>query len=174
MVDLASELAHARMYTMRELNQDTARVMKEINEANEPAVITRHGRFIALMFPLVHANVESRVLAAVVDAVEYRSQLTGETTASGIHDAQTVADDLDLTVNLSQHNNRELGTPPAYGQPAVIRSVGRTFHVSLDGLSPSQRATIHRAAELGEFAEEDELRRAIAAMRRENESGSST
>ena len=51
----------ARIYTMRDLNQRTAEVMKDVEE-HGPAFITRHGRFIAVITPL-EGGVERRVLA---------------------------------------------------------------------------------------------------------------
>ena len=53
----------ALVYTMRDLNQQTARVMSEIEETGKPAFITRHGRFVAIIKPLPPGQVESRVLA---------------------------------------------------------------------------------------------------------------
>ncbi len=52
----------ALVFTMRDLNQRTARVMEAIEKAGKPTVITRHGRFIAIIVPLVAGQVESRVL----------------------------------------------------------------------------------------------------------------
>jgi len=57
-----------RVYTMRELNQRTAEVIKEINESGKPGVITRHGRFVALITPLANKDVEAAVLSAVLAA----------------------------------------------------------------------------------------------------------
>jgi prevent-host-death family protein len=53
----------AQVYTMRELNQRTAEVMREIEEHKAPAFITKHGRFVAMITPLQPGQVESRVLA---------------------------------------------------------------------------------------------------------------
>ncbi len=53
----------AQVYTMRDLNQRTAEVMREIEERGASAFITRHGRFVAMITPLVAGQVESRVLA---------------------------------------------------------------------------------------------------------------
>jgi len=49
---------------MRELNQRTAEVMKDI-EKHGPAFITKHGRFVAVITPLSPGQVESAVLAAM-------------------------------------------------------------------------------------------------------------
>ena len=54
--------AQARIYTMRDLNQRTAEVMRDIEEHGRPAFITKHGRFVAVIRPL-GGEVESRVLA---------------------------------------------------------------------------------------------------------------
>jgi antitoxin (DNA-binding transcriptional repressor) of toxin-antitoxin stability system len=52
----------ALIYTMRELNQQTARIMSEIERTGRTAFITRHGRFVATITPLEPGQVESRVL----------------------------------------------------------------------------------------------------------------
>jgi antitoxin (DNA-binding transcriptional repressor) of toxin-antitoxin stability system len=49
------------IYTMRQLNQKTATVLEEIGK-NGPALITRHGHFVAMITPL-GGQVESRVLS---------------------------------------------------------------------------------------------------------------
>ena len=53
----------ALVFTMRELNQQTARIMGQIEKTGKPAFVTRHGRFVALIMPLASGQVESRVLA---------------------------------------------------------------------------------------------------------------
>ena len=53
------------VYTMRELNQQTSRIMSLIEKTGKPAFITRHGQFIALITPLAPGQVESRVLTAM-------------------------------------------------------------------------------------------------------------
>lgn len=58
------QLDKARVVPMRELNQRTAAVLDEINKRGEPAVVTKHGRFVALITPLEHLGVESLVLSA--------------------------------------------------------------------------------------------------------------
>jgi antitoxin (DNA-binding transcriptional repressor) of toxin-antitoxin stability system len=55
----------ALVYTMRELNQQTARIMGQIEKTGKPAFITSHGRLIALIQPLAPGQVESRVLTAM-------------------------------------------------------------------------------------------------------------
>jgi antitoxin (DNA-binding transcriptional repressor) of toxin-antitoxin stability system len=53
----------ALVCTMRDLGQQTARVMAEIENSGQPAFITRHGRFVAVITPLAPGQVESQVLA---------------------------------------------------------------------------------------------------------------
>ena len=53
------------VYTMRDLNQNTARVITEIREAGKPAFITSYGRFIAIITPLEPGQVEQQALAAI-------------------------------------------------------------------------------------------------------------
>ncbi|MGX7825672.1 type II toxin-antitoxin system Phd/YefM family antitoxin [Actinokineospora sp. 24-640] len=58
-----TRLAEFKTYTMRELNQNTARVLDEINDSHIPAVVTKHGRFVALITPLRDSSVEQLVLS---------------------------------------------------------------------------------------------------------------
>ena len=53
---------------MRDLNQRTAEVMREIEE-HGPAFITKHGRFVAVIKPL-GGRVESLVLAAMAHEIK--------------------------------------------------------------------------------------------------------
>ena len=50
------------IYTMRDLNQQTARIMGEIEQTRKPAFITRHGRVVATIRPVMPGHIESRVL----------------------------------------------------------------------------------------------------------------
>lgn len=93
---LGVEILSAHTYTMRELNQRTAEVIKEINDSGMPAAITRRGRFVALITPLANEHVESMVLGAVLSAAENAQQLTGESTATGAYTAEDVAEELSL------------------------------------------------------------------------------
>lgn len=58
------------VYTMRQLNQQTAFVIGEI-EKNGPALITRHGRFVAAISPL-RGDLESRVLGEIAREIGKR------------------------------------------------------------------------------------------------------
>lgn len=95
-LEARSAVHHAHVYTMRELNHRTAEIIKEINEDGQPAVITRHGRFVALITPLASENVEAAVLGAVLDAAENSRQLTGERTVGALHRLGAVAEELDV------------------------------------------------------------------------------
>ena len=64
----------ALVITMRDLNQQTARVIEEIEKAGKPAVITRHGKFMAIIRPLAPGQVESRVLPEMARQVSNRDQ----------------------------------------------------------------------------------------------------
>jgi antitoxin (DNA-binding transcriptional repressor) of toxin-antitoxin stability system len=70
-------------FTMRYLNQKTAKAMQTVNDAKAPAVITRHGQFVALIFPLADVNVESALLGAIVEQTESLGHLLGS--ARGAH-----------------------------------------------------------------------------------------
>jgi antitoxin (DNA-binding transcriptional repressor) of toxin-antitoxin stability system len=60
------------VYTMRDLNQQTARVFSRIEQTGKPAFITRHGRFVAVIRPLSR-QAESRILAEVAREVAARA-----------------------------------------------------------------------------------------------------
>jgi prevent-host-death family protein len=53
----------ALVYTMRDLNQQTARIMGEVEKTGKPAFITKHGRFVAVIRPLSSKQIQSRLLA---------------------------------------------------------------------------------------------------------------
>jgi antitoxin (DNA-binding transcriptional repressor) of toxin-antitoxin stability system len=55
----------ALVFTVRDLDHRTGQVMDEIEKYQRPAVITRHGRFIATIKPLAPGQVESPVLGAI-------------------------------------------------------------------------------------------------------------
>lgn len=63
----AVELGHVKIYKMRELNHRTAAVVQEINDSGQPALVTRHGRFVALITPLLHKNLEGKLIAQVLE-----------------------------------------------------------------------------------------------------------
>jgi prevent-host-death family protein len=56
-------LGNGRVVSMRELNQRTSQVIDEINEGSGPAVVTKHGRIVALITPLAGRRIESLVLS---------------------------------------------------------------------------------------------------------------
>ena len=64
----------ALVYTMRDLNQQTASIMREIEKTGKPAFITRHGQFVAMITPLAPGQVESRVLAEMAREIADRTQ----------------------------------------------------------------------------------------------------
>jgi elongation factor Tu len=101
--DLSSGVDQVHVYTMRELNQDTAGTIQRINESGRPAVITRHGRFVAVIYPLANTPVEARAIARALEDVEVRGQLTGQSTVSGVYTAQEAADELDVTVDVGDN-----------------------------------------------------------------------
>jgi antitoxin (DNA-binding transcriptional repressor) of toxin-antitoxin stability system len=64
----------ALVFTMRDLNQQTARTMNEIEKTGQPAFITKHGRFVAIITPLAPGQVESRVLAEMAREIASRGR----------------------------------------------------------------------------------------------------
>ena len=63
----------ALVFTMRDLNQQSARIMTEIEKTGKPAFITRHGRFVAMITPLAPGQVESQVLAEMAYEIGKRT-----------------------------------------------------------------------------------------------------
>ncbi|SKO14294.1 hypothetical protein [Mycobacteroides abscessus] len=108
--DLSSGIGQVHLYTMRELNQDTAGTIAQINQSGIPGVITRHGRFVAVIYPLADTPIESYAVARALEDVETRNQLIGEATVTSISTAQAAADELDVNVDVSRAD-RELKRP---------------------------------------------------------------
>ena len=94
-----SRISSDHVYTMRQINQHTADVFREINESGEPAVITRRGRIIAIIHPLADSQVESAVIRQVIEGIEHKSQLTGETTLSRATSTEDVATQMGVAVH---------------------------------------------------------------------------
>lgn len=49
------------VYTMRELNQQTSRVLEEIKKYERPGFVTKRGRFEFLIVPLQPGEIESQM-----------------------------------------------------------------------------------------------------------------
>jgi antitoxin (DNA-binding transcriptional repressor) of toxin-antitoxin stability system len=62
----------AQVYPISQLNQHTSSVLDEINNSGRPAAITKHGRFVALVYPLAGVELESVVLSHGPLAEEFR------------------------------------------------------------------------------------------------------
>jgi antitoxin (DNA-binding transcriptional repressor) of toxin-antitoxin stability system len=60
------------VFTMRELNQDTSRVMGAIRNSGRPAYITLRGQYVAVVVPLKPGEIESQVLRELGE--RYRSE----------------------------------------------------------------------------------------------------
>jgi hypothetical protein len=62
----------ALVYTVLDLEQQSTRIMSQVEETREPAFITRDGRFIAVITPLAPGQVESRVLVEMAREIGKR------------------------------------------------------------------------------------------------------
>lgn len=76
-----TRLAEAKIYTMRQLNQDTGGVLREIAEEGQPAFVTRMGRFVAQISPVPASSFEARSLSLLLEQADAQDQYTGERTA---------------------------------------------------------------------------------------------
>lgn len=65
---LAVNAAEPEIVTMRRLSQDTSGVMTELVEGGHTAVVTKRGRFIALIVPIAPGVVEAAALDQVVSS----------------------------------------------------------------------------------------------------------
>jgi antitoxin (DNA-binding transcriptional repressor) of toxin-antitoxin stability system len=92
MTSTGIELGEAKIYTMRELNQNTAQVLDEINRSGQPAAVTKHGRFVALITPLLGAQIESLVLSQgkMADELHRRASDSAQATYSAQKAAKRV------------------------------------------------------------------------------------
>jgi prevent-host-death family protein len=95
---LGAPVSSDQLYTMRQLNQRTADVLREINETGRPALITRHGRFVAMIVPLANAGVEGAIAGKLLDEMELRGELLGEHTVEEAASSESVARELDLSL----------------------------------------------------------------------------
>jgi antitoxin (DNA-binding transcriptional repressor) of toxin-antitoxin stability system len=77
------------IYTMRQLNQQTAFVMKQIEKSGRPALISRLGRFVARITP-VRAKVEERVLSEMALGIGKQEPGASSQVNNGKPDVYTV------------------------------------------------------------------------------------
>ncbi|MFD9885886.1 hypothetical protein ACFWZT_31025 [Streptomyces alboflavus] len=71
-------LGSARIVTMRELANDTSRIMRELNDTSEPALVTKHGRFIALIQPLAGVKVEAIAVQNLLSTMPTAAEVDDE------------------------------------------------------------------------------------------------
>jgi antitoxin (DNA-binding transcriptional repressor) of toxin-antitoxin stability system len=119
---------------MRELNQQTARMMKEMERTGQPAIITNHGRFIATVSLLRPGQVESRVLP------EIARRAAGRPVAGAEPSVARVGADEALVVTmreLNQQTARIMKEIEKTGQPAIITRHSR-FIAVIRPLAPGQ------------------------------------
>jgi antitoxin (DNA-binding transcriptional repressor) of toxin-antitoxin stability system len=64
----------ALVYSVRELVRQAARILSEVEEAGEPAFVTRDGRFVAVIRPLAAGQVESAVLPEIARRIAGRGR----------------------------------------------------------------------------------------------------
>ena len=136
-------MATSHLYTMRELNQRTADVIREINDTGEPAVITRHGRFVALITPLAGVRVESAVLGAVLDQLEQNQ-------SDRVYSSAEVARHVGGSAR--SHGPRELfqegARPPDYLQTLTVTNKdGESIKIDVGGLPAESLDYVAGAAE---------------------------
>ncbi len=90
----STRLDEAKIYTMRQLNQDTGGVLREIEEAGQAALVTRRGRFVVMIKPAASSNFEAKALSVLLATGEFREQYFGQRTADGILTSTEVLSDL--------------------------------------------------------------------------------
>jgi antitoxin (DNA-binding transcriptional repressor) of toxin-antitoxin stability system len=126
------------IYTSRQLNQQTAEVMAWI-EKNGPALITRHGRFVATISPLGR-DIESRVLSEIAGEIGKQ----GPAASSQVSDDKT---DVYTIRQVGQHTADVIAQIEKNG-PALITRHGHFVAI----ISPVRGDVASRV--LGEIARE--------------------
>jgi antitoxin (DNA-binding transcriptional repressor) of toxin-antitoxin stability system len=101
----------AKIYTMKQLNQDTGGVLREIAESGQPALVTRTGRFVAKITPVSPSSFEALAIAALLEG-DSRDQYTGDRTADGLASSNELISALD----------RDDGEIPSEHGPTADRS----------------------------------------------------
>ncbi|MGW7278864.1 hypothetical protein ACWGIV_11270 [Streptomyces sp. NPDC054844] len=71
-------LGSARIVTMRELTNKTSEIMRELNDAGEAALVTKHGRFIALIQPLAGVKVEALAINRMLSSLAAADEIDDE------------------------------------------------------------------------------------------------
>ncbi|MGK5630642.1 type II toxin-antitoxin system Phd/YefM family antitoxin [Streptomyces sp. URMC 123] len=61
-------LSDARIVTMRELSQRTSQVIQDVCQSGQPALITRHGKFLAAIAPVGDITVDAAIQSLVGSA----------------------------------------------------------------------------------------------------------
>jgi antitoxin (DNA-binding transcriptional repressor) of toxin-antitoxin stability system len=124
----------ALVFTMRELNQQTAAKVKEMEQAGQPAIITNHGRFIAVMRPLAPAQVQRQVFPGI-------ARQTAKQPSAGTGPPVVRVGDDDALVftmrELNQRTARIMKQIKEARQPAIITNHGR-FIAVITPLGPGQ------------------------------------
>ncbi|MBP2404502.1 type II toxin-antitoxin system Phd/YefM family antitoxin [Streptomyces syringium] len=85
-------LSEARIVTMRELSQRTSQVVQEICQSGQPALITRHGKFLAAIAPLEDVTID-----AAIQSIAGRAPLPDDDGSRTLLDPDTARRHLGLT-----------------------------------------------------------------------------
>ena len=104
------------IYSMRDLNQQTARVMAEIEKVGKPAFITSKGSFVAIVTPVEPGQTEPRILAEIAQQIG-KPQHTAF--SDDVHD-----DPIYSMRDLNQQTARLMAEIEKVGKPAFITSKG--------------------------------------------------
>ncbi len=117
-IDMVRDIDKVTIYTMRDLNQDTAGTIRKINESGIPGVITRHNRFLAIIFPLAQssqtpgAGVDGRLIAAVInnmapdDVAQIRGEKDADSVLSSAQLAERIEADADSSTDIDRSGER--------------------------------------------------------------------
>lgn len=88
-------LGNARIVTMRELSNNAANVVRDVNEDGRPALVTKHGRFVAVLTPIAGVRVEAIAIEKMGGSLPQPADLDDEMTESSV-DGQEAAKRLGL------------------------------------------------------------------------------
>ena len=105
--------AEARVVSMRELTQHTAQVVERIRESGQPTILTKHGRFLAIITPVDDSAVIDAVLNAPSPFMAHIQERSGRQADAEQFDSWEGVDTEDVAGELNVHlppRLRSIGT----------------------------------------------------------------
>ncbi len=136
--ELPNDGDQVHLYTMRDLAQQTAALVESINQSGMPAVITQHGRFVAIVYPLAFRNVESGSTARFLEDATSPTQLEQQSAAASVSTTQSAAAQLDVVLAAMDAGSSPEGVLCSTSEEAELVRIARARVTQLQHMiSPS-------------------------------------